>query len=136
MKTKDTVIKSFGQNVIDFIRDKKNITIYVWKYAIHTWDDIDEFVKLIELNNINVVYFEDRENYLDLPRWVISNGNGSYWTGNYAEHPFGGRARLFLQSKCYAKKYFSKESAIRAAETMKKNGVFGLSNKYSVEEFK
>ena len=124
-KKNDIVIKEFNSNTKELIRDKKNIIIYVWKNAIHTWDDIDEFVKLVEANNINIVYFEDKENYLNRTRWIIKDEGENYWTGRYATHPInGGRARLFLQYKSYAKKYFSKKIAERAAEIMKENGVF------------
>lgn len=132
MSKKDIVIKRFDENTIDLIRNKKNITIYLWTDAIHPWHETEEFIKLLISNNIKVVYFKDRDNYLNKPQWIISDEDNNYWTGKYAEHPFGGRARLFLQYKCYAKKYFSKERARMAAETMRSNGVFGKEGKYLI----
>jgi hypothetical protein len=66
--------------------------------------------------------------------WVIKDEDGNYWTGKYAKHPFGGRARLFLKNISYAKKYSTKKITTRAAETMKNNGVFKPSNKYTIKE--
>ena len=132
MSKKDIVIKYFDEKTVDLIRDKKDITIYVWKDAIHPWHDVDEFIKFIELNNIKVIYFEKKDNYLNKPEWIIADEDNSYWTGSYAEHPFGGRARLFLHHKCYAKKYLSKKVAERAAEKMKDNGVFGKKGTYLI----
>lgn len=106
----------------------------MWKRAINTWDDIDKFAELIKANNITVVYFEDRDNYLNKTQWIISDGSKSYWTGSWGAHPFGGRARIFSQHRSYAKKYFSKKVAENAAEKMRENGVFGKQGKYTIEE--
>lgn len=125
MAKKDIVIKRYDENTIELIRDKKNITIYVWKDAVKPYHETEEFIKLITSNNINVIYFEDRENYMNKTRWVIKDEDDNYWTGKYATHPINGcQARLFLQYKSYAKKYFSKKVAERAAKTMEENGVF------------
>jgi hypothetical protein len=133
-KQKDVVINCYDSNAIEAIRNLKDTTIYIWKHAIRTWDDTDEFVKMLETNNISVVYFEDKKNYLSKKQWVISDEDGRYWSGKWAQHPFGGRSRLFLQYKCYAKKYFSKKVAERSAEIMENNGVFGQPAKYLIEE--
>ena len=133
---KDIVIKRFTPHSVDLIRDEKNITIYLWKFAVKTWDetqDVIEFSNVIEKNNITLIYFEDRENYLNKQQWVIADKNGDYWTGHYGSHPFGGRARVFLR-KSYARKYNSKVIAKRSAEKMKKNGVFAPSGVYILEK--
>jgi hypothetical protein len=129
MKKKDIVIIYFDEDSLEIIKNAKNTTIYVWKHA----KENDELIKYAETNNLTIVYFEDTRNYLNKKLWAIKDESGSYWTGKYAQHPFGGRARLFLKYLSYAKKYFSEKSAIRAAETMKNNGVFKPSNKYIIE---
>jgi signal peptidase I len=118
MANKDIVIKRFSEESVNLIKNEKNISIYVWKEAIMPWHEVEEFIELIKLNNIDVIYFDDKENYLNKPQWVIVDKDNNYWTGSYAQHPFGGRARLFLQFKSYAKKYFSKEIAERSAKKM------------------
>jgi len=131
---KSIVIKSFNPRLVDQLRDLKNTTIYLWKSAINTWDDVTEFAKLLETNKISVVYFDNRENPFNKKQWVIKDENNNYWSGYWGQHPFGGRARVFIQYDSYAKKYFSEKVALRIAESMRKDGVFGKSGKYTITQ--
>ena len=131
-RNKDVVIRSFGPETVELIRDVKNTKIFLWKRAICTWHDPSEFIKLIETNNISVIYFEDRDNYLNKQRYIIADEDDHYWSGQWGQHPFGGRARVFVQYKSYAKKYFSEKVADNVAKAMLKQGVFSSSGIYKI----
>ncbi len=131
---KDIVIKVFNNETNNILRDVKDTSIYLWKYAIKIWHDTSEFSRLIKKNNIEIIIFDNKDNYLNKEQWVIQDNDGNYWTGKWAQHPFGGKARVFLKYKGCAKKYFSKKVAKKYAEYMRLDGVFGKQGTYIISK--
>lgn len=134
-KQKDIVIKSYDPNTINELRNVRDAVVYLWKHAICTWhSNVDEFAALIKANNITIVYFKDKDNYLNKKQWIVSDGHGNYWNGAIGEHPFGGKAWVFLPYKSCAKKYISKKAAEAVVETIREKGAFKYTSKYAVVE--